>query len=164
MMHKGEISMIYNYLSHHGIPNQRRGVNRYQLPDGTWTEEGLKRRREREGRTSKYAEAMSKSVKNTAQAMESTYGAWNRLSDDPNRYRAEIDAMSDEELRRYVNRIILENQYTNLRAGKEDYKQRRGKEIASAVLTTAGGTAVTAASTIGIITALRGMRLDRAVR
>lgn len=174
-----------NYLSHYGIDGQRKGINRYQLTDGTWTEEGLRRRREREGsspnvytvyseqdlkrmrereaRTAKYADTMSKSVKNTAQAIDNTYASWNRISDNPNRYRADIDRMTDDELRRYINRLALENQYTNLRAGREDYKQRRGKEITSAVLSTAGGVAVTGASAIGIITAIKGMRLDKAV-
>jgi hypothetical protein len=153
-----------NYLSHHGIDGQRKGINRYQLPDGTWTEEGLKRRRDREGRTAKYADTMSKSVRNAFQSMDNTYSSWNRISDNPDRYREQINSMSDDELRKYINRLVLENQYTNLRAGREDYKQRRGKEIASAILTTAGGTAVTAASTIGIITAIRGMRLDKALK
>lgn len=34
------------YLSHHGIKGQKWGVRRYQNSDGTWTEEGLQRRRE----------------------------------------------------------------------------------------------------------------------
>lgn len=35
-----------NYLSHHGILGQKWGVRRYQNADGTWTKEGLERRRE----------------------------------------------------------------------------------------------------------------------
>lgn len=33
------------YLIHYGIPNQKWGTRRYQNEDGTWTEEGLRRRR-----------------------------------------------------------------------------------------------------------------------
>ena len=36
-------------LYHFGIKNMKWGVNRYQLRNGTWTDEGLERRREREG-------------------------------------------------------------------------------------------------------------------
>lgn len=36
-------------LYHFGIKNMKWGVNRYQLRDGTWTKEGLERRRDREG-------------------------------------------------------------------------------------------------------------------
>lgn len=36
-------------LYHYGIRNMKWGLNRYQLTDGTWTEEGLERRRAREG-------------------------------------------------------------------------------------------------------------------
>lgn len=39
-------------LYHHGIKGQKHGVNRYQSADGTWTEEGLRRRRLREGNDS----------------------------------------------------------------------------------------------------------------
>jgi len=41
---KGEIEMAKNdYLSHHGIPEQKWGVRRYQNYDGTLTEEGRRR-------------------------------------------------------------------------------------------------------------------------
>lgn len=33
------------YLIHYGVPGQKWGVRQYQLEDGTWTEEGLRRRR-----------------------------------------------------------------------------------------------------------------------
>lgn len=33
------------YLIHYGTPGQKWGVRNYQNPDGTWTEEGLRRRR-----------------------------------------------------------------------------------------------------------------------
>lgn len=39
----------YDQLYHSGIKGQKWGNNRYQLSDGTWTEEGLARRRAREG-------------------------------------------------------------------------------------------------------------------
>ena len=34
------------YLIHYGIPGQKWGIRRFQNEDGTWTEEGLKRRRQ----------------------------------------------------------------------------------------------------------------------
>lgn len=40
------LGMGANYLSHHGILGQKWGVRRYQNADGTWTKEGLERRRE----------------------------------------------------------------------------------------------------------------------
>lgn len=43
------LDMGANYLSHHGILGQKWGVRRYQNADGTWTKEGLERRREMEG-------------------------------------------------------------------------------------------------------------------
>lgn len=35
-----------NYLQHHGVLGQKWGVRRFQNKDGTWTKEGLARRRE----------------------------------------------------------------------------------------------------------------------
>lgn len=43
------VDMGVNYLSHHGIIGQKWGIRRYQNADGTWTKEGLERRREMEG-------------------------------------------------------------------------------------------------------------------
>lgn len=40
------LDMGANYLSHHGILGQKWGIRRYQNADGTWTKEGLERRRE----------------------------------------------------------------------------------------------------------------------
>lgn len=40
------LGMGVNYLEHHGILGQKWGVRRYQNEDGTWTKEGLERRRE----------------------------------------------------------------------------------------------------------------------
>lgn len=40
------LDMGANYLSHHGILGQKWGIRRYQNEDGTWTKEGLERRRE----------------------------------------------------------------------------------------------------------------------
>lgn len=34
------------YLIHYGIPGQKKGVRRFQNEDGTWTSEGLERRRQ----------------------------------------------------------------------------------------------------------------------
>ena len=40
------LGMGANYLEHHGILGQKWGVRRFQNADGTWTKEGLERRRE----------------------------------------------------------------------------------------------------------------------
>lgn len=42
-----------NYLAHHGISGQKRGVRRYQLANGTYTEEGNKRYRKKKEKPEK---------------------------------------------------------------------------------------------------------------
>ena len=42
------LDMGVDYLEHHGILGQKWGIRRFHNEDGTWTKEGLERRRERE--------------------------------------------------------------------------------------------------------------------
>lgn len=42
-----------DYLAHHGIAGQKRGIRRYQLANGTYTEEGNKRYRKKEEKEKK---------------------------------------------------------------------------------------------------------------
>lgn len=81
-------------LYHWGIPKMKWGQNRYQNPDGTWTAEGLARRRERERK------AEAKKSRGFKRA--------NRLKD-----------MTDEELRRGIARANLEKEYKE--ATKSDF-------------------------------------------
>ena len=73
-------------LMHWGIFGMKHGQRRYQNPDGTWTQEGLERRRERER---KALEKQARSSRRTK-----------RLKD-----------MTDEELRQGIARANLEKEY-----------------------------------------------------
>ncbi len=73
-------------LVHWGILGMKHGQNRYQNPDGTWTAEGLERRRQRER---KALEKQARSAKKSK-----------RLKD-----------MTDDELRSKIARANLEKEY-----------------------------------------------------
>lgn len=73
-------------LYHWGIFGMKHGQRRYQNSDGTWTEEGLARRRERER---KALEKQARSARKTKRLKE----------------------MTDEELRRGIARANLEKEY-----------------------------------------------------
>lgn len=70
---------------------------------------------------------------------------------DPERYKGELDTMSDEEIRQYVNRLQLENQYTRLRSDRDDYKMNKGREDVTNVLRIAGNVVLIAGSVAGTI-------------
>lgn len=80
-------------LYHWGIPMMKWGQNRYQNRDGTWTAEGLARRRERERK------AEAKRARKEAKASSRT----KRLKD-----------LTDDELRKRIERANLEKEYRNL--------------------------------------------------
>lgn len=74
-----------DYLVHHGIKNQKWGIRRYQNEDGTYTEEGKRRRR------------------------EEVHPDYKRAHD-----KKKVSQMSDQELRDRNNRLQAERQYKDL--------------------------------------------------
>lgn len=79
-------------LCHWGIPKMKWGVRRYQNPDGSWTAEGLERRRQRENKNAE------RQARKAAQKER----------------RKKVSAMTDEELQRRIARVKLEKEYKDL--------------------------------------------------
>lgn len=89
-------------LMHWGIPGMKHGRRRYQNEDGTWTRAGLEARRKREGFGERRKER--KAARKEARA--------ERLA----KKRANnIKYMSDEELRKRIDRLKLEKEYKDMK-------------------------------------------------
>lgn len=138
----------YNSLAHYGVIGMKWGVRRYQNPDGTLTAEGKRRlsqgkdnriKFDSEGRIEKGQEDKAKSrihkeVANDYQNLSNAQNqaanaarigseAANRQAKKKQQKAAEkVDAseLSDDELRRIINRYNLEQQYKDIVVKKEN--------------------------------------------
>lgn len=119
-----------NELNHHGIKGQKWGIRRYQKQDGSLTAEG-KKRYDKDGnnepRNMKKVEENTKAIKKineSSQAViqESSKIAKNKREKKQQQMNDEIDEavrervskMSDQELREVVNRLNMEERYTQV--------------------------------------------------
>lgn len=90
--------MNQNELYHYGVTGMRWGVRRYQNRDGTLTKAGKKRAAKLE---TQYTTLTGKSLHKTS-------------SSSSKQRRKTVSEMSDEELRKAVNRLQMEKQYKQL--------------------------------------------------
>lgn len=159
------------YLVHHGIKGQKWGVRRYQNEDGTYTEEGKKRRRfdigdwfEPKIKSGKdkspvsKAEKLTKGAEKTVDSSEKLYETIKNIKDRKKNARINADLekkiskMSTEELKTVVNRMNLEKQY------KDAVKSREyddGKVSAQEVIQTIGAIVGIAGGVVAIATAFK---------
>lgn len=109
-----------NELYHHGILGQKWGVRRYQNTDGTYTSAGKARRNSGKGSVSDDLNLLSKTSDRINNRIKPTKKAPSQ---------EEIDEMSDEELRRQVNRKRLEKEYSNLNTETVNDGKSKVKEV-----------------------------------
>ena len=112
-------------LIHYGIKGMKWGVLRYQNSDGTLTAAGRMRDRMTRKRNRKRAEKVLKGSSKTV--------------------KRRLSQITDEELRKAVNRLQLERDYKTLT--KPPDKHKRAKEIATKWLETAGTKVLESAAT-----------------
>ena len=156
--------MYDSYLQHHGIKGMKWGVRRFRNEDGTLTEAGKKRYKKdldlgyrdetgaltkegisRNAIISKQGGNVISGSKNVVQGARNIANIANpqprnRYNKRPNLTQEEMDRMSDKDLRNLVNRLNLEQQYSQLTQDNVSRSRvQMGLDYAEAALTIAGG-------------------------
>lgn len=155
-----------NELQHWGIKGQKWGVRRYQNADGSLTPAGIKRYRDdaakierqinsdKKGVTSKDYESALKRVKKA----DDTLNDIRKTRQEPKKaaYEAEVrrkvSSMSDKELQQAVNRLNMEERYTQVMTQRG--KLEKGKSKVDQILDVAGSTLTGAATALSIMVAI----------
>lgn len=96
-----------NELTHHGIKDQKWGLRRFQNPDGSLTPAG----RERYGVGKKRGVAGAEGESKSGESASSQKSGANKTQGKSSR---SVIAMTDDELRSRINRLNMEEQYSNL--------------------------------------------------
>lgn len=158
-------------LYHHGIKGQRKGVRRFQNPDGTLTEAGKRRyardtRDMSDSKKKKYQPDVDKwvredigSAKTIANEASNLTGKLNSLNSHTTsrktKPRMNLDKMSDQEMRSKINRELLERQYNDV---FNPATTSKGRERLSKTLTVAGDVLAATGTALGIALAIKELR------
>jgi hypothetical protein len=149
-------------LYHHGIKGQKWGIHRYQNPDGTLTEAGKERygvKGSSDEMSKKGKEQYDKDIKDSHDSIMDVLGAAKTISNEtanlvgPKRGSKRVNKkdysnMSDEELRKKVNRLQMERQYGDL-TGDNKYVMT-GREKVRETLQTFGSLISIVGGVVGI--------------
>lgn len=111
--------MLDDYLAHYGILGMKRGVRRYQYRDGSLTPEGILRYRKNNPRADRKANS-----KADGKTSHKAYKKPNPRANKKNSGKEDLSSISDDELRRRINRINLEKQYRDLTKTEQKAKSR----------------------------------------
>lgn len=110
-----------NELTHHGIKDQKWGLRRFQNPDGSLTLAGRLRYGIGKERRTAGVEGQNKGGEGSSSQKSGT-------NKTPGKSSRSATAMSDDELRSRINRLNMEEQYSNLVARQ---KQRNTSVVKS---------------------------------
>lgn len=150
------------HIEHSGVKNMKWGIRRFQNEDGTYTEEGKARRRIgyiddetkdkirsafepniKGGKDKPKQSAAEKLTRTAGTLVDDATDLANAISDIMTRNSGKSsDGMSDDELRRAINRLQMEQQYSNLTKRSTG----KGMQVVKDILSVAGPLAAVAAS------------------
>lgn len=157
------------------------GKRKYQNPDGTLTPAGQARfesekrknaLKKKENRVkdeedlkdpSRWAQEdaeaavnTSKATENLIQVMESTH---EKLKSEQPRKKYNLESMSDDELRKQINRMQMESQFEKLMNEREPNKISKGTEFYEKFLKRAGSIAATTTSALTLALAIKKLAM-----
>lgn len=140
-----------DYLMHFRTRGSKNGVRRYQNPDGSWTELGLRERREREGwGDSKAERRANKAVAKAERRLARTERRAERKQKREQRQferaekkrKSKLSGLTDEEMKAKLERARMEHEYKELTQNKSlleaganavskylEYKDNKAKRI-----------------------------------
>ena len=168
--------MERNELKHWGIPGMHWGIRRYQNPDGTLTEAGKKRyareilrnnQKAKDKRVSeeslkdptKWAKDDVTNAKNVVDSSKTFVNDLDKLEkatrSQKENPRLDLSEMSDDELRKKINREILERQYNQYFNEAETDK---GREYVSQIFNIGIAALSVTSSALGIALAIQQLK------
>lgn len=100
-----------DFLMHFRTKGSKNGVRRFQNEDGTWTPLGLRERKEREGWGDKEAR---REAKKQAKAERKAQKAARVEAYREQKRKSNVKTMTDEELRKKIGRLKMEQEYREL--------------------------------------------------
>lgn len=164
--------ITYDEIKHHGIKGQKWGVRRYQNEDGSLTAKGKQRYGTKENFEKQYPEDIKRNVKTAKKTVGTAEKAATAKqqsherakeerkreikADREKQIREEAYKMSDKELRDVVNRLNMEERYTQVMRDREVIEVGKSKTEKFMDFTV---TALTVASTgLSIYATLKGIK------
>ena len=140
-------------LQHHGIKGQKWGKRRFQNADGTLT--ALGRFRYGKAETKDYEELQGKVDKASGLVKAAQkYRSEKDHEEYEEKIKTDLKNMTDEELRQVVNRLNMEERYTQVMRSRE---VEVGKSAASEWLEKAGSALAIASSALGMAVTMKQM-------
>ena len=140
-----------NELQHHGVKGQKWGVRRFQNSDGSLTNDGKKRYssddfKDAKKKVDKGKDVVDGAVKAKKKAAEKEH---------EKKIKKDLSEMSDQELRDIVNRLNMEERYTQVMKSRG---VEQGKSRVDKILEYAGTALTIGSSALSIAIAIKELK------